>query len=241
MRVLPVLAANLETLIGVAFVVISLISGLMNYLNSRAAPNGQNRPGGGGPAGRPARPRSERIQSEIEQFMREQVRRQDADVAPPRPQPERPPAPQRQTPRRQNPQRGPAPRPANRKSPPPARPQPINQSGQSSPLVRPGQDISHRKSVSSGGLGESLRDHLQSTMVERVQSGAQSHLGQNVSNEVTRHLGIFTGGISPQPSTAGASAPSANEIANELRSREGMRKALIAQIILERPPSLRRR
>ena len=42
MRIPLVLAANLETLIGVAFVVISLISGLMNYLNSRAKPNGPN-------------------------------------------------------------------------------------------------------------------------------------------------------------------------------------------------------
>ncbi|HVJ87771.1 MAG TPA: hypothetical protein VM452_19065, partial [Caulifigura sp.] len=80
MRLPLVLAANVETLIGVAFVVISLISGLLNYMNARAKPNGPNRGGGG----RPVRPRSERIQSEIEQFMREQVRRQEGD-APPRP------------------------------------------------------------------------------------------------------------------------------------------------------------
>ena len=80
MRIPLVLAANLETLIGVAFVVISLISGLMNYLNSRAKPNGPNNR-----AGRPVRPRSERIQSEIEQFMREQVRKQEGDAPAGRP------------------------------------------------------------------------------------------------------------------------------------------------------------
>ena len=239
MRLPLILAAPPETLIGVAFVVISLISGLVNYLNSRAKPNAPNNRGGG----RPVRPRSERIQSEIVQFMREQVRKPDGDapaqparreeVRPPQAKalPQRRPTPQQRTPaQRSAPKR---PEPVQRQ---PLR-QPINQSEQSSPTIRPGDDISHRKSVASEGLGKALRDHLKSAMVERVQSEAQAYLGHSVSSDANRHLGTFAAG---QPQAAAASATEDHAFAAELRSRDGMRKALIASLILERPQALRR-
>jgi hypothetical protein len=235
----PLLAAGgLETLIGVAFVVISLISWLTNYLNARAKPNGPNNR-----AARPQRPRSERIQSEIEQFMREQVRRQEGEApAVQRPQPQ--PAPRPQPPARPLPQRrpqpasrGPAPRPVARKPAEPLQRQPINQSAQQSPAIRPGEEFSHRKSITSEGLGQGLREHLKTAMVERVQAEAQVYLGSGVSNEVTRHLGTFA---ASQPAPAATAPSAAQGLAADLRSREGMRRALIAQTILERPAALRR-
>ena len=239
MRPTLVLAANVETLIGVAFVVISLISGLTNYLNSRAKPNAPNNRAGG----RPVRPRSERIQSEIEQFMKEQVRRQEGDAPSaqrPQPQPEPRPAPQpKQLPqRRPQTPRGPAPRQAQRKPEQPQR-QSINQSSQQSPTVRPGEEISHRKSITSEGLGQGVREHLKTAMVERVQQEAQGHLGHGVSTEVSRHLGSFAA-AAPPSGTAPAAPSSAQSLVADLRSREGMRRALIAQMILERPAALRR-
>jgi hypothetical protein len=76
-------------------------------------------------------------------------------------------------------------------------------------------------------------------MVERVQSEAQTHLGRGVSGDVARHLGTFAGAA---PATA-APAPStpAQMLAADLRSTEGMRRALVAQMILERPTAFRRR
>jgi hypothetical protein len=239
MRPTLVLAANLETLIGVAFVVISLISGLMNYLNSKAKPNAPNNRGGA----RPVRPRSERIQSEIEQFMREQVRRQEGDAPPaaerPQPKPEPRPAPQaKQLPQRRAPaQRGPAPRPVARKTETSQR-QAINQSSQQSPTVRPGEEISHRKSITSEGLGQGVREHLKTAMVERVQAETQVHLGQGVSAEVSRHLGSFAA-ATPPAGTPVVATP-AQALVADVRSRDGMRRALIAQMILERPAALRR-
>ncbi|OAI57597.1 hypothetical protein AYO47_07885 [Planctomyces sp. SCGC AG-212-M04] len=242
MHFTPVLAAGLETLVGVAFVVISLISWLTNYLNARAKPNGPNNRG----AARPQRPRSERIQSEIEQFMREQVKRQEGEApAAQRPKPQaqpesRQPAPARQQPQRrpQPAQRGPAPRPVARKPAEPLQRQPINQSGQQAPTVRPGEEISHRKSITSEGLGRGVRDHLKTAMVERVQAEAQVYLGANVSTEVSRHLGTFAAGS--QPGSGPVAASPAQALAADLRSREGMRRALIAQTILEKPMALRR-
>jgi hypothetical protein len=239
MRLPLVLAADFSTLIGVAFVVISLISGLLNYLNSRAKPNApNNRPGG-----RPVRPRSERIQSEIEQFMREQVRRQEGEApAAQRPQPAAQPEPRppvRQLPqRRPQTPRGPAPRPVARKLPEQPQRQPIGQSSQQPPTVRPGEEFSHRKSIASEGLGQALREHLKATMVERVQAETQVHLGSGVSAEVARHLGTFAAGA-PIAAAPGATT-TVQALASELRSREGMRRALIAQTILERPAALRR-
>ncbi|QDT54887.1 hypothetical protein Pan44_29260 [Caulifigura coniformis] len=231
MRIPIVLAANLETLIGVAFLVISLISWMTNYLNARAKPNAPNR------GGRPVRPRSERIQSEIEQFMREQVRQKDGDApTAARPQPE----PARPAPAKTLPQRRPAtPRgPAARKPAEPLQRQPINQSSQSPASIRPGDDISHRRSVATEGLGQGLRDHLKSAMVERVQSESQSHLRSGVAAEVTRHLGIF-GAATPPAGVQAGRAPEQSLIA-DLQSRDGMRRALIAQMILERPTARRR-
>jgi hypothetical protein len=117
--------------------------------------------------------------------------------------------------------------------------QPIGQSEQSSPTVRPGDDISHRKSVASEGLGQGLREHLKTAMVERMQSEAQAHLAHSVSGDATRHLGTFGGG--PTSSAAAVDPTNAAAVmASELRSREGLRRALIAQIVLERPAALRR-
>jgi hypothetical protein len=235
MRLNLLLAANVETLIGVAFVVISLISGLLNYISSKAKPNPPNR----GAGNRPAKPRSERIQSEIEQFMREQVRRQDGQEAAQRPaearqQPARP-VPQPRKPQERKPQQRP---PARRAPEPATQRRPMNESSQRSPASRPGEEISHRKSVGSENLGQSLREHVKATMVERVQSGAEAHLGHQVSAEVTRHLGVFSGGPPSGPSTEPLTP--GQSIAFELRSREGLRRALVAQMILERPRSLRR-
>jgi hypothetical protein len=241
MHFTPVLAAGLETLVGVAFVVISLISWLTNYLNARAKPNGPNNR-----AARPQRPRSERIQSEIEQFMREQVRRQEGEApAAQRPQPQAQPEPRPAAPVRQQPQRrpqpaprGPAPRPVARKPAEPLQRQPINQSGQQPPTVKPGEEISHRKSITSQGLGQGVREHLKSAMVERVQAEAQVYLGTGVSSEVKRHLGTFA--AASETASAPIAASAAQALAADLRSREGMRRALIAQMILEKPIALRR-
>ncbi len=231
-------AGGLDTLIGVAFVVISIISWLMNYLNSQA----KAKPNPPKPGAKPVRPRSERIQAEIEQFMREQARRPegeqpvraDVEKRPPAPRPA--PAPNRPTPRGPAP-RGPAARPASRKQSA-AQPPRINESSQSPPSHRPGEDIAHRRSVGSENLGQSLREHVKATMVERVQSEAQAHLKHSVLAEATQHLGAFpTSGGTP------ASAPPdpvISSLASDLRSREGMQKALLMQMIMERP-SLRRR
>lgn len=234
-----VLAANLETLIGVAFVVISLISGLMNYMNSRAKPMGPNR------GGRPVRPRSERIQTEIEQFMRDQVRRQEGD-APTAAKPQAAPAPPAPRPAQRKPApvkpvavKKPAPRTLLQRPASAARP-PMGPSEITLPSSRPGEEISHRKSIASEGFGQGVRDHLRTAMGERVQSEAQSHLQPTVGAEVTRHLGLFSGSAT-SPSSAPAQIPLGQVLLGDLRSREGMQKALLLQMILERPAALRRR
>jgi len=246
-----VLAANVETLIGVAFVVISIISGLTNYLNTRAKPNAPVNRGA-----RPVRPRSERIQSEIEQFMREQVRRQEGDASPPaspRPQPEqRQIPPQKQPQRRPQAPRGPSPRPPARKPTESRQRQPLPQSYPQGPAAPPRDDISQRKSIASEGLGQSLRDHLKTAMTERVQAEAQAHLTSSVSAGVTRHLGTSSVFVCftcyfctfGTPSAVSPPLPVAEPgrlQAAELRTPEGIRRALIAQVVLERPAALRRR
>ena len=234
-----VLAANIETLIGVAFVVISLISGLTNYLNTRAKPMGPNR------GGRPVRPRSERIQTEIEQFMRDQVKRQDGDsnqAARPAAAPAQPaqrPAQRKPVPAKPVAVKKPAPRTIAQRPAPAARPT-MGPSEITLPSSRPGEELSHRKSIASEGFGQGVRDHLRTAMGERVQSEARTFLQPTVGAEVTRHLGVFSGSTTA-PAASPAAIPVGQGLLSDLRSREGMQKALLLQMILERPASLRRR
>jgi hypothetical protein len=211
-----VLADAVGQAITVAFVVISLIGWIINLVNAQAKPAAPNR------GNKPARPRSERVQSEIEQFMRDQAeRRKGAEQQPQA----RPPEPKRPAPRRTAPQPARAQRQPQRVAPAPE-PKP----------ARPGESIAERKSIGSRDLGKGLREHVRTTMQERVQSGASQHLTHSIDQSVSQHLGTFSG----QASKAEA-APhetrilAAGDILALLRTREGMRQAFILNEILQRP------
>lgn len=222
----PILADAVGQAITVAFVVISLIGWIINLVNAQAKPTAPNR------GNKPGRPRSERVQSEIEQFMRDQAEKRKSGEQ----QPERRPEPKRQ------PQRRTPAQPARSQSARAQRaPQRVAPAPEPKPS-RPGESIAERKSVVSGDLGKGLRDHVRSTMQERVQAGTAQHLSHSVDQSVSQHLGAF----SAQAPKAAANPPvaaslAASDILALLRTREGMKQAFILNEILQRPNFGKRR
>lgn len=225
------------TAITVAFVVITFIGWIINLVNSQAKPPAPNR------GNRPARPRSERVQAEIEQFMREQAKNlQRSDETAPRPAEARKVEPKKPAPRRTaQPQNRPpkpvakSPRPPLRAPAPPLETRPA----QEPRLPRPGEGITERQSVGSKDLGQRVREHVHSTMQERVQSSASRYLTVgDVNSSVSQHLGTFSAERKQDSATSQLLA--ADRILELLRTREGVRQAFILNEILQRPKFGRR-
>jgi len=221
---IPVLADAIGTLITTAFIVITLIGWIINYVNSQAKPPAPNR------GGRAPRPRSERIQAEIEQFMRDQSGKKPAMAEPAR---ARPVEPVRPTPRRSG---------RTTQSAKPVRAPAVPQPEADSPLPKPGAAFLDRKHVGTDGLGQSVREHVRSTMTERVQAGASQHLRHEVDASVKEHLGAFTAEGKPRPALTGPPIGlTAMEVLSQLKTTDGVRRAIILNEILLPPPGRRRR
>lgn len=218
----PMLAAiDVGTLVTTAVIVVTLIGWVINFVNAQAKPPAPNR------GARPQRPRSERIQSEIEQFMREQAGKKSPAAETPKPRAPEPVRPTQRRPTRVQQTR--QARPQTRPEPPPE-----------APLPKPGASFADRKQIGSGGLGQSVREHVRSAMTERVQAETSQHLSHQVDELVKQHLGAFTAETRPTPAVPQTIARSANEFLQLLKSLEGVRQAMILNEILQPPPGRRR-
>ena len=225
MPVQPLLAFDLRFAIFLAFIVISIISWIMNQVKANQPPQAAPRKPPPAP-----RPRNDRIQQEIDTFLKEATGRRappqrvevlDADdieiVGSP-------------APARRPPQRKPttAKRPA---APPPpiAAPQ------------RPGQNLAGRQLTSSSPIAQP-----RSRMDERVAAQSAQNLPHSVDQSVARHLGVFAAEASL---STGSQAQSGTRIARHspavsllaaLRTPAGVQQAVMMQEILQKPRALRR-
>jgi hypothetical protein len=238
--VLPLLAADPATIIGLVVGALTLLGWILNYANQKQAqqppPARPNRPV------RPQRPGDDRLQSEIDVFL-EEVRggRRKLANEPSRPAAEAPRQPQRPVQQRpvQQPPRKPVEQPVRR---------PL-QSGEQRPveprIAQPVEPrVAQRKRPVAGErtrLRPRVADHLSS---ERIEAHA-SQLGRGVEAAVQSHLGLLTAADAPTaaavtavPVAAGA-APPAGDLAQQVRSLlarpEGVRQAVLISEILRRP------
>ena len=205
-------------LVVVAFIVISLISWVINQVNAQNRQPAQRRGGqGGGP-----RRANRGIQSEIDEFLREAAGRRkpaggrvleadEIEIVEERPAPRRPA---------------------------PARP---------SRQRKPVSGVSNRHLHGQEQLGSSVRDHVRTHMDERVGAGAEDHLPHAVDELVSQHLGAFaadsasSSGRAAQSETRQRARVRAAAIRNAFRTPGGARNAVLMHEILSRPRSLRGR
>lgn len=217
----PLLAFDLRFAIFLAFIVISIISWIMNQVKANQPPQAQRRP-------QPApRPRNDRIQQEIDQFLKEASGR--------RPPPQRgevldaddieivsSPSPSRRSPPRRTPpaQRPPAPVPAQR---------------------RPGEDLAGRHLAPTAPQATP-----RSRMDERVAAQSALHLPHSVDQSVAKNLGVFAAEAS---TSSGSQAHLGTRISwhspaatllTALRSPGGVQQAVMMQELLQKPRALRR-
>ncbi|MGD9853577.1 MAG: hypothetical protein AB7U20_01370 [Planctomycetaceae bacterium] len=228
-----VLALDIGSLFAVAFLLISFIGWIMNLINAQNPPPQPNRP-----VRRPA-PRDGKVQSDIEEFLQQAMGRR----APQQPKGENAgieiiePAPaQRRSPaRRPPPGRAAAPAAGTPTAAPPA-----------PSAGRPGEAIVSRQSVGSSDLGAGVVSHLQDHMSSRVGQQVEAHLPRSVEQSISQHLGQFRAGetdtrrdVTPTiRSNAAVKDPTG--LIDDLRSPDGMRKAVILHEILAKPRSLRK-
>lgn len=213
-----ILAFDLGSGLFIVFALISLVSWIRNQANAGQAAAPPRRPMQPGP------PRNPQIQREIDRFLREAagqankplVKAEEIEIveAPPG---RRPPA------RRKVVEK---PRPAAG-----AKPTAIPRPSATAAPSRPGQDLAKRH----------LAQAPQSTVVSEHLPGrvAAEHLSRDVDKSVAAHLGKFTAADVRSTRTTVARRPAA--FLAELRTRRGMRAAVIMQEILQRPRALRRR
>jgi hypothetical protein len=110
---------------------------------------------------------------------------------------------------------------------------------------KPGAEFADRHRAGRADLGSNVRSHLAEHMqTGTVDSSVQRHLAHNVNQSVVEHLGD-TGGASPTAGTAATvlrrrTSADAAGILHLLRSRQGIRQAILLNEILSRPKSRRR-
>lgn len=230
-----VLLADIGGIFAIAFLLISFIGWIINLINTQNPPPAPNR----GPQRRP-RARDGKVQNEIEQFLQEamgnkdpRARREDVaddeiEILEPgpkrRPPRERPKKVRTQVARESKGSTEPSARPRRRK---------------------PGSGVTGRH-MSPSPLGQSVTSHVKEHMRERVSQESQTHLPHNVDKTVGLHLGEFTADDHDPRSTvvtrfrSRANVADPTGLINELRTQEGMRKAILLQEILAKPRGLRK-
>jgi hypothetical protein len=212
---LLLLAIDPGGVIFLIFAFVSFVSWLVNQLNGakgKPQPRPQNRPG--------PRAQNPQIQREIDRFLREaagqkprpEVKGNEIEIVQ-APQGRRPPAARKVVER----PRPAAPRPAAVRPAAPA---------------RPGQELASRH-LATAGPSAVAREHLESRV-------AAEHLPRDVARSVSAHLGVFAAVQSPAGQAAERQRAASAELIAALRSKQGIRSAIIMQEILKRPRALRR-
>ncbi|TWU06795.1 hypothetical protein CA54_51940 [Symmachiella macrocystis] len=219
-----VFALGVEDILPVIFVLIGIVSWIINALKEKSQVNER--------AARPVRPpqkkRDDSLQSEIDIFIQE-VTDQRGDQRQRKPQQTRPAA---------NRQRPATPQPRDRRprqtQAPPAVPPPKPEKH-----VRPGDDISTRKGPGNRDLGGNLTRHIEERMKSHtVRDATEKRLGHDVDASVAAHLGISSSAKSsdtvvPQSSTI------ITQVQKMLSNPESAAQAILLNEILSPPRSKR--
>lgn len=208
----------------VAFIVISLISWVINQVNAQNRPPVQRR---GAQRGGPQR-RNRGVQEEIDDFLKEAAgRRRPAGEG-------RKPAAGRGRVLSADEIEIVEERPA------PRRPAPARAARQ-----KPGAGVSSRQLSSGEQLGSTVRDHVRTHMDERVGAAAEDNLPNAVNQLVTEHLGAFgadaasSTGRTAQSETRRRARQRAAALRTAFRTPGGARNAVLMHEIMSRPRSLR--
>ena len=90
-------------------------------------------------------------------------------------------------------------------------------------------------------FGESLTQHVQSHMVERVGQQASQNTDPTVDDSVAAHMGEFMDGESAARRRRSSSTPEAAELLKMLRNPQGVKQAYILGEVLHPPLALRRK
>lgn len=218
-----VLAIDLGSILFVVFALVSLVSWIRNQANAGQAP-----PPGRRPPIQPGPARNPQIQREIERFLREA-----AGQAPPR-QPQRPvlnadeieivePQSARRPPPRRKVVEKPRPATGNR---PAVKPR----TDAAAPTPRPGEDLARRH------LAPAPKSAVAAEHLPQAPAGRLPH---DVDKSVSAHLGAFVAAESGP--TRQSQRPRPTSVLAELRTRRGIRSAIIMYEILQRPRALQRR
>ncbi|WP_437223438.1 hypothetical protein SH661x_003218 [Planctomicrobium sp. SH661] len=259
----PWILADLQSVIAAVFMLIAFAGWVGNLINqSKAGAPQQRRP----PQGRPA-PGQKSVQSEIDKFLNQarevsppnpsRDERLSSDgvevIERPRNAPTRRPPPTQQRRRTQreiweeqigkSAPEPPVP-PAPRKQPAPSRkaeaPKPAPASGSS----RPGGQITNRKAPTTFPA-ETSRS-VGSPKDSRISSAVSKDLAPQIGTNVTAHLGSFQAisttsfGESGIAATTAKSETPAAKLGQLIKSRHGMRDAILLSEILSKPRALRR-
>jgi hypothetical protein len=254
---LPVtLSLSFEELMGAAFAVIAIIGWLVNLV-SQNQPKG--RPGNRGPGQPLPQPqRRQQVQNEIEQFLKQargvQQRAKQEDLVPPDQvqtvEPGRATGPRRPAPPKrgrrtkrdvwedQTGRRVPAAPPARTLQAKPA--PPVEQ-----PTARrPGDGLAKRH-IQPTVTEQELVRHLQTTLGPRVAAAVEKDLPHLVNQSVSSHLGTFAAaeatstGEAAMADTLTKRASPASKILMLMRSRQGVRDAILLNELLSKPKALR--
>lgn len=211
----PVFAADFGPLIGLAVLVISILSWIVNIIKSASAEAPKPAEGR-----RPER-RPDKLRSEIEEFLEELTK--PGQTRPPK-EP-RPTAPSGPSPRR----------PSNKQQRPP---QPPAKKAKSAPAPakaeRPGSTLSGRH-LETPALGSNVREHVSTHMAaDRVIAAAEQDLGHRIDAAVQHDLGA------PTATSVTTTSRPPHPLLVALRSPGGVRQAVLLHEILQRPKALRR-
>lgn len=224
----PLLAVN-DPVFAAILVIISIVGWLYRFVQNQnqkvLPPANRPRP----PA--PPRPREGRLQEEIETFIQEVNQKKGArrpPTAPPRPT-----AASAKTPSKP---------PARRLQPQPAAPTGASSGDSSSSWrAKPGQEIASRHISAGKEMGAGVQKHVQQAMRDRVAQEVAVFLAPSVDQSVSAHLGQA---VAPSAAAAAPAAakPSArvHPLAEAFRSPQGVRQAIVMNLILSPPPGRKR-
>ena len=243
MRLPMLLAVDAGAIVAVIFGLVSFIGWVMNQINGAQKPPQPPRK---------RAPRDRTIQDEIDQFLSEREgkprspRRRDDEILTPDqvelidepPRRPAPPKPVQQKPR-------PKPKPSSPK-PPSQRPQP--QRPRLQPVEQSTTQVTH-PAAAAAQLGKDLQQHVRQAMAPRLSAAVGKDLPHAIDQEVTRHLGTFSGAGTQSAnvgSKAGSHARAAAdrqvaEIIGMLRNPNSMRAVIIANEILSKPLAQRQK
>lgn len=111
-----------------------------------------------------------------------------------------------------------------------------NDSTGSFPHRLPGGDIAARSEMGSRDLGGGVRTHVAQAMGARVGKEVEQHIGHSVNQSVAEHLGAssLTTGVAAKPAQSAPRHP----LLQGLSDGESLRQAFVLNLILQRPASL---